>query len=67
MEIFQQDFIDVLDKQLFEGLGMSMTDEEQARAEEKVCCLCIFLLFHINDRNIHPVSMALHDVLVFFV
>lgn len=35
-EICQQDFVDVLDKQLFEGLGMVLTDEEQARAEQKV-------------------------------
>lgn len=36
VEICQQDFVDVLDKQLFEGLGMSLTDEEQTRSEEKV-------------------------------
>lgn len=36
VEICQQDFVNVLDKQLFEGLGMSMTEEEQAHAEDKV-------------------------------
>ncbi|KAI5060331.1 hypothetical protein GOP47_0024751 [Adiantum capillus-veneris] len=35
-EICQQDFVDVLDKQLFEGMGLSLTDEEQIRAQKKV-------------------------------
>eukprot|EP00250_Pteridium_aquilinum_P014757 c22183_g1_i1 orf=676-3876(-) len=35
-EICQQDFVDVLDKQLFEGMGLSLTDEEQIRLQKKV-------------------------------
>lgn len=39
-EITQQDFVDVLDKQLFEGMGVSLTDEEQIRTEAKVSIHC---------------------------
>lgn len=35
-EITQQDLIDVLDKQLFEGMGVSMTDDEQQRIKQTV-------------------------------
>eukprot|EP00249_Psilotum_nudum_P021796 c28250_g1_i1 orf=123-3467(+) len=36
VEIKWHDFIDVLDKQLFEGMGLARTEEEEKRAEEKV-------------------------------
>lgn len=35
-QITQQDFIDVLDKQLFEGMGVVLMDQEQKKAEQKV-------------------------------
>ncbi len=35
-EITQQDLIDVLDKQLFEGMGVSLTDDEQQRTQATV-------------------------------
>lgn len=35
-EITQQDLIAVLDKQLFEGMGMSLTDDEQLRTQATV-------------------------------
>ena len=35
-EITQQDLVDVLDKQLFEGMGMSLTDDEQLRTQATV-------------------------------
>lgn len=37
-EITQQDLVDVLDKQLFEGMGMSLTDDEQQRTQATVSC-----------------------------
>lgn len=44
-EITQQDFIDVLDKQLFEGMGMSLTDDEQQRTQA---------LVSLNLMDTHP-------------
>ncbi|KAK3010144.1 hypothetical protein RJ639_011801 [Escallonia herrerae] len=35
-EIYQQDIIDVLDKQLLEGMGVLLTEEEQQKCEESV-------------------------------
>ncbi|KAG6543383.1 hypothetical protein Mapa_015297 [Marchantia paleacea] len=35
-QITQQDLIDVLDKQLFEGMGVVLMDDEQKRVEEKI-------------------------------
>lgn len=36
-KIFQQDIVDVLDKQLLEGMGVLLTEEEQQKCEENVC------------------------------
>ena len=35
-KIFQQDIIDVLDKQLLEGMGVLLTEEEQQKCEASV-------------------------------
>lgn len=35
-KIFQQDIVDVLDKQLLEGMGVLLTEEEQRKCEENV-------------------------------
>lgn len=35
-KIFQQDIVDVLDKQLLEGMGVLLTEEEQQKCEESV-------------------------------
>lgn len=35
-KIYQQDIIDVLDKQLLEGMGVLLTEEEQQKCEENV-------------------------------
>ncbi|KAK1387918.1 ATP-dependent zinc metalloprotease FTSH 12, chloroplastic [Heracleum sosnowskyi] len=35
-KIFQQDIVDVLDKQLLEGIGVLLTEEEQQKCEESV-------------------------------
>ncbi|XP_029130211.1 ATP-dependent zinc metalloprotease FTSH 12, chloroplastic isoform X2 [Cajanus cajan] len=35
-KIFQQDIIDVLDKQLLEGMGVLLTEEEQQKCEQRV-------------------------------
>ncbi|XP_061348772.1 ATP-dependent zinc metalloprotease FTSH 12, chloroplastic [Gastrolobium bilobum] len=35
-KIFQEDIIDVLDKQLLEGMGVLLTEEEQQKCEESV-------------------------------
>lgn len=35
-KIFQQDLIDVLDKQLLEGMGVLLTEEEQQKCEQRV-------------------------------
>ncbi|XP_027354052.1 ATP-dependent zinc metalloprotease FTSH 12, chloroplastic isoform X3 [Abrus precatorius] len=35
-KIFQQDIIDVLDKQLLEGMGVLLTEEEQQKCEQSV-------------------------------
>lgn len=35
--ITQQDIIDVLDKQLLEGMGVLLTEEEQQKCEASVC------------------------------
>jgi len=44
-KIFQQDIIDVLDKQLLEGMGVLLTEEEQQKCEQRVCLSLIFLLW----------------------
>ena len=36
-KIYQQDIIDVLDKQLLEGMGVLLTEEEQHKCEATVC------------------------------
>lgn len=36
-KIYQQDIVDVLDKQLLEGMGVLLTEEEQQKCEERVC------------------------------
>jgi hypothetical protein len=43
-EITQQDLIDVLDKQLFEGMGVSLTADEQQRTQATVS----FTLTHLQ-------------------
>ncbi|XP_024958842.1 ATP-dependent zinc metalloprotease FTSH 12, chloroplastic [Cynara cardunculus var. scolymus] len=35
-KIYQQDIVDVLDKQLLEGMGVLLTEEEQQKCEERV-------------------------------
>ncbi|KAK7317478.1 hypothetical protein RJT34_01747 [Clitoria ternatea] len=35
-KIFQQDIVDVLDKQLLEGMGVLLTEEEQQKCEESI-------------------------------
>lgn len=34
--IYQQDIVDVLDKQLLEGMGVLLTEEEQQKCEQSV-------------------------------
>lgn len=41
-KIYQQDVIDVLDKQLLEGMGVLLTEEEQQKCEESVSLLPLF-------------------------
>ena len=41
-EINQQDIVDVLDKQLLEGMGVLLTEEEQQKCEASVCSLSVF-------------------------
>lgn len=36
-KIYQQDIVDVLDKQLLEGMGVLLTEEEQQKIEANVC------------------------------
>lgn len=45
--INQQDIVDVLDKQLLEGMGVLLTEEEQQKCEERVklLTLLLFLFF----------------------
>lgn len=35
-KIYQEDIVDVLDKQLLEGMGVLLTEEEQQKCEENV-------------------------------
>lgn len=44
--IYQQDIVDVLDKQLLEGMGVLLTEEEQQKCEQSVCTdiLCTIYL-----------------------
>lgn len=35
-KIYQQDVVDVLDKQLLEGMGVLLTEEEQQKSERSV-------------------------------
>uniref|UniRef100_A0A0D6QWL1 Peptidase M41 domain-containing protein n=1 Tax=Araucaria cunninghamii TaxID=56994 RepID=A0A0D6QWL1_ARACU len=53
-EIFQQDITDVLDKQLFESMGLLMTEEEQRMYERKV---------PIEDKRLLAVHEAGHMLL----
>lgn len=39
--ITQEDIIDVLDKQLLEGMGVLLTEEEQQKCEASVCIMLI--------------------------
>lgn len=43
-KINQQDIVDVLDKQLLEGMGVLLTEEEQQKCEQSVCNLTLLLL-----------------------
>lgn len=47
-KICQQDIIDVLDKQLLEGMGVLLTEEEQQKCEQSVCNLSLSLLKEIG-------------------
>ena len=40
-KIYQQDIVDVLDKQLLEGMGVLLTEEEQQKCEQNVSILCM--------------------------
>lgn len=39
LKIYQQDIVDVLDKQLLEGMGVLLTEEEQQKCEQSVWSL----------------------------
>ena len=43
-KIYQQDIVDVLDKQLLEGMGVLLTEEEQQKCEESVCSSSVLFL-----------------------
>lgn len=43
-KIFQQDITDVLDKQLLEGMGVLITEDEQKKCEERVCLSLLVIL-----------------------
>lgn len=47
-KIYQQDIVDVLDKQLLEGMGVLLTEEEQQKCEESVCSLSALVVVPIN-------------------
>ncbi|KAJ8435305.1 hypothetical protein Cgig2_026397 [Carnegiea gigantea] len=53
-KIFQQDIIDVLDKQLLEGMGVLLTEEEQQKCEKNVS---------LEKRRLLAVHEAGHVVL----
>ncbi|KAG2396909.1 ATP-dependent zinc metalloprotease FTSH 12 [Vigna angularis] len=53
-KIFQQDIIDVLDKQLLEGMGVLLTEEEQQKCEQRVS---------LEKRRLLAVHEAGHVVL----
>lgn len=38
-KVYHQDIVDVLDKQLLEGMGVLLTEEEQQKSEASVCSL----------------------------
>lgn len=40
--ISQQDIVDVLDKQLLEGMGVLLTEEEQQKIEQSVCSRVLY-------------------------
>ena len=44
-KISQKDIVDVLDKQLLEGMGVLLTEEEQQKCEESVCLLALGFFF----------------------
>ena len=44
-KISQEDIVDVLDKQLLEGMGVLLTEEEQQKSEESVSLLALGLFF----------------------
>lgn len=60
--ITQKDIIDVLDKQLLEGMGVLLTEEEQLKCEESVCDLVYTV---IADQN-RIVSSFIYFVNTFF-
>ncbi|KAF5949519.1 hypothetical protein HYC85_011512 [Camellia sinensis] len=41
-KIYQQDIIDVLDKQLLEGMGVLLTEEEQQKSEQSETAISVF-------------------------
>lgn len=43
-KVNQQDIVDVLDKQLLEGMGVLLTEEEQQKCEQSVRNLTLLLL-----------------------
>lgn len=45
--INHQDIVDVLDKQLLEGMGVLLTEEEQQKCEAGVCLLGTISDFYI--------------------
>lgn len=47
-EIYQEDIVDVLDKQLLEGMGVLLTEEEQRKCEQSVCLMLIVLWWFLS-------------------
>lgn len=48
-KISQQDIVDVLDKQLLEGMGVLLTEEEQQKSEERVWLLLSYGSYKLSD------------------
>jgi cell division protease FtsH len=48
-KVYQQDLVDVLDKQLLEGMGVLLTEEEQQKCEQNVCLYS----FSRSDRGVY--------------
>lgn len=51
-KIFQQDIVDVLDKQLLEGMGVLLTEEEQQKCEQSVCPCWLFFGVSFGVTNV---------------